>query len=241
MFEFPFPILLVFCCTATAEATDCYECRDIPHLRDCSIVRKCNPHEECYVEQIVTTSGHIVFNSGCRDRQDCARFSGRTASDIENDQSYVSTESDTLVVNLVRRSDISVCEQCCDTDYCNNKGCFDIATPQNQRGLYCFSCKRQSEQESCRHVTQCNQDQVCFIEKLLDSGMTVYDSHCIEKLQCDSIKNTYQQFTGKRSRDAKSQLRSFVDLVKSRDTTRIALCLQCCDTDFCNKNCIQNT
>ncbi|XP_045184850.2 uncharacterized protein LOC123542883 [Mercenaria mercenaria] len=231
------------------EAYRCFECSNIPHLRDCSIVTQCNTHEICYVQEIVTTSGHILFNSGCRTKENCKKLTGRSIGASYNGNSNI-TVKDTATRTMVRRNDISVCEQCCDSEFCNNHGCNEIATPVNQRGPYCFSCKRQRELDTCRHVTQCSPTQVCLVKKLLDSGTVVYDSHCIEQVQCDVIKQTYQHIFGKRSQNANYTLPHVTSKTNQdhedsvtrleRANVLVSLCILCCDTDFCNDSCITN-
>ncbi|XP_060596333.1 uncharacterized protein LOC132750382 [Ruditapes philippinarum] len=232
------------------EAMRCFECTDIPHLEDCDVVRLCNTHEICYVEQIVTASGHVTYNSGCKAREICKTLTERSVAFPAN-----GTQSSEQTSAVVKRSgvDLTTCEQCCSAEFCNNQGCGQTATPKDQRGLYCYSCQKQKSPDACRYVKQCEHNEVCLIDKLLDVTEIVYDSHCIARSQCESIKQVYNTPTiGKRSpevvnalghispaRELTHEFNGFASLSK-RDIHKVHLCILCCDSDFCNNMCIRN-
>lgn len=176
----------------------CFECQRIPRLQDCGTVTTCSRHEVCYVEQVVTSSGRIVFNSGCRDTMACN--GGLLLGKRE------------VGFPFRRESEIPTCDQCCSESYCNNEGCGEIATSRPYRGPYCFSCSPQKTTQDCRHVEQCSLQQVCFIQKLLNTNEELFESKCKEKIQCSAVQENTR-------------------------TNRRSICLNCCDQDFCNVQC----
>ncbi|XP_060560279.1 uncharacterized protein LOC132720220 [Ruditapes philippinarum] len=162
-------------------ATRCFECQNIPYPRACSKLVDCNSDEHCFTEQYVTTSGSIVYSTGCLPRQRCTIVSG---------QNFGSTFSN---ISVRSNTDISTCVECCAGDFCNNQGCGTKAVPFDQRGPYCFHCDAVLDPTACSNAAVCLQNEVCLLYSPSDfAGLpeTIFRSSCARQSKCDELLRT---------------------------------------------------
>ncbi|XP_053407495.1 uncharacterized protein LOC128559542 isoform X3 [Mercenaria mercenaria] len=144
----------------------CFDCRDIPHLKYCDKVTTCSLHEVCYVESYTKPHGEKLYRSGCIQKERCIPLSG------QND-----------------------CLQCCEShDFCNMDGCEEEAQGSlsgGNRGPYCYDCSHLGENEKCHSVQICPSDQVCMVEKYTwgDNDFN-YVMGCIRPHVCEARKRS---------------------------------------------------
>ncbi|XP_045183704.2 secretory phospholipase A2 receptor-like [Mercenaria mercenaria] len=154
----------------------CFECTRIPFARDCDHVRVCGEHEVCFTKQIVSDSGHVLYDTGCVDKQNCK--SKRSLDAVQDDET----------------GDLITCLHCCHGEFCNSQGCGSQALPTTNRGPVCFSCpKGSASPEKCDKVTACGRDQRCFIHPLNGiGGDLLYKAGCTNSCSFhdQSIVNT---------------------------------------------------
>ncbi|XP_045213955.2 macrophage mannose receptor 1-like [Mercenaria mercenaria] len=179
-----FAFLALFSLFVHSEATRCFECRNVPYPRDCAKVRTCNSDEYCSTEQIVTTSGNIVYNTGCLSKSKCSTVSGL----LVGKRSTVIQRSS---------SDLSTCIECCTGDFCNNQGCGTQTAPLGQRGPYCFNCDSILDPKACSDVAVCEVDEKCMLYSPAEfSGLpeVVYRSQCETKVACDILSQAASNY-----------------------------------------------
>ncbi|XP_052785528.1 uncharacterized protein LOC128221113 [Mya arenaria] len=194
----------------TDGATTCFQCNHMPVPGDCAVVTRCEYHEICFVEQVVTPNGNIVYNSGCRDSRKCPNYNAPVGRDVT--ELNVSTNIYHGARSGRGTTDVVTCTECCTDPYCNKDGCGTKVVDRSQRGPYCYQCMGIDQMEECRHVTRCNVHEECIVKQYLYDFKTLYESKCIRPTQCKSIELTYAQ---------NSQHE----------------CVRCCDADFCNTDC----
>ncbi|XP_045170437.2 uncharacterized protein LOC123532900 [Mercenaria mercenaria] len=189
-------LFLLFSFLERCDATRCFDCQNIPYPRACAKLTVCNSDEYCFTEQFVTSSGNILYNTGCMHNQRCFAFRDKRSSNISR-----------------RSTDISTCIECCQGDFCNNKGCGTKAVPADQRGPYCFHCDSVLDPKACTNVATCLQNEICMLHSPADFvGLPeiVYKSACGRQSDCEKLSQT----------------------VSSNRCSPT-----CCETDFCNDQC----
>ncbi|XP_069114633.1 uncharacterized protein [Argopecten irradians] len=143
----------------------CFSCSSSSQAHFCDFTERCGEHQVCYVERILTNSGHIKYTSGCIYNQTCLK------SDVTDHTAH----------------GIVTCRECCQGNMCNNKGCGDsgpILRPY--RGPYCFACEHQSDPSECEQLSICDLDQVCGIQEKVDGFGRQFISGCRGKLECQA-------------------------------------------------------
>ncbi|XP_045169745.2 C-type lectin domain family 4 member A-like isoform X2 [Mercenaria mercenaria] len=174
-------LCLFFTFLVQSNATRCFECQNIPYPRACSKLAICSSDENCFTEQIVTTSGSIVYNIGCTHKQRCSIIGDRLVGKRTS--------------NITRRSstDISTCIECCHGDFCNNQGCGTKAVPVEQRGPYCYKCDSLLDPKACSNVAVCLQNELCLLYSPVEfAGLpeTIYKGTCGKQSDCNVLSHT---------------------------------------------------
>ncbi|XP_071139346.1 serine-rich adhesin for platelets-like [Mytilus edulis] len=100
---------------------------------------------------------------------------------------------------------------------------FAWIAPSEERGLFCYTCFKARNPDLCHADTQCElekNDQLCGTRRYMDIyGHTTYEKGCVPKVMCPNSRNIAQfSPVGRRRR------RQAIDVI------------QCCDTDYCNKD-----
>ncbi|XP_052788736.1 uncharacterized protein LOC128223493 [Mya arenaria] len=168
----------------TVYAVRCFECKGTPFPRDCAKVVTCGPDEFCSVEQVVTTSGLIVYNSGCLSQSRCQNFliHKKRGGALDKALSLPS-----------RSTDIITCLECCTDSYCNNAGCGADAIPRNTRGPYCFTCKELNDPLQCEIATVCADNEQCLMfgpVEYMNHPDAVYRGTCENTAACHVLTTT---------------------------------------------------
>ncbi|XP_045184223.2 uncharacterized protein LOC123542422 [Mercenaria mercenaria] len=162
-------VLFLFCNIKATSGLTCLECADVPSARDCDQVKECGSHEVCYSTQIVSTSGHIYREMGCRDKMQCS-------SGIVGKRS-----------SFRRAGDLPVCDGCCDSLWCQANLCQDKDYTQN-RGPICYECEDQLKDENCTKIKECSRDEVCVETfKQSPSFTLLRQTGCFGKHVCDTV------------------------------------------------------
>ncbi|XP_063436675.1 uncharacterized protein LOC134718112 [Mytilus trossulus] len=163
----------------------CFSCQDNSNLASCTRVITCGTHEECYIEKIIADDGVPYFNQGCRDRQICQ------------------------TTPLGRRSDTVACNQCCDSDFCNYRGCNEQGINADHYNHLCLSCgnSKFTADNLCHKVGLCAVGHKCsVVEKRDFNGKQLFQFGCKSDSECASIQNPN-------------------------------ICNKCCTGPFCNYKC----
>lgn len=171
---------LVFSQAIRSDAIRCFDCQSVPFPYDCARVTECNTGELCFTEQVVTTSGHVVYNSGCLQKDRCEAVGPA----LLGKRSRVPSK---------RVTDLSVCIECCTDSFCNMKGCGVPEIPREQRGPYCFNCDPVIDPKSCEKVAVCLQSEFCMLYSPSEfRGLpgTLYKSHCGRVTNCEELMKT---------------------------------------------------
>ncbi|XP_052787830.1 uncharacterized protein LOC128222756 [Mya arenaria] len=173
-------LVLFLANTALVSALDCFICQNTPYPRDCARIATCGPHEYCSVDQWITPSGNIMFNTGCVSSAICDN---------------IPTEPNDASIDIphVRSMDILTCRECCKESYCNNAGCGSKAIPRDKRGPYCFNCLEMNNPDSCEVASICAKDDVCMMYKPLEYENhpdPVYRAVCQTRAACSTLENT---------------------------------------------------
>lgn len=172
--------LLILAAIHVIDAKKCFLCQNVPLPRICNSLTECGAKETCYTEAVVTTGGHILYNSGCVSLQHCPNF--------HNAAYQIVGKRD-----VSRRGDISACVECCGDDFCNNKGCGTKLLPSSLVGPYCYSCDKTLDPAHCNKATQCSKNQFCSIQEHPSfKGLKdmVYMTKCMDKPTCDGLNST---------------------------------------------------
>ncbi|XP_060564479.1 mucin-2-like [Ruditapes philippinarum] len=179
-----------------AQSLQCLECQELPRPDDCRITTTCSGNSMCYVEQVVTSGGLILYSSGCASAMLCSIKRSVTSRDLIKRQ------------NLVSKTDVVTCMECCEDDFCNIVGCGQIGSKPQQRPPICFDCQHQLNPTSCRDATLCNADHMCALQQ---NGHD-WKSECAPTLQCKAMEQlSLNNVAGP--------------------------CHTCCNDDFCNNKC----
>ncbi|XP_053407155.1 uncharacterized protein LOC128545931 [Mercenaria mercenaria] len=139
--------------TSTANSLQCLECQDIPHPDDCRVKTTCSDSSKCYVEQVVSSGGLVLYSMGCTSESRCTNKRSFGQKRISKRQDTISS------------TDIVMCRDCCDGEFCNIEGCGQKATKKPQRQPLCFTCSNQLDPSSCRDVTLCDQEHMCALQQ----------------------------------------------------------------------------
>ncbi|XP_060554540.1 uncharacterized protein LOC132715545 [Ruditapes philippinarum] len=168
-----FFIGILFVSVNLSGSTKCFLCDHVQYPYACETVTTCGPDEICFIQEVVTQTGNVAFNSGCMPNTRCTNAS----------VTYVGKRSG----HSVRDSydDITACTECCQGDYCNMKGCNAPEIPTDQRGLYCFACDN-GNPENCTNVNMCQKGELCF---LYTSVGKTYKSQCQTQALCDLLSH----------------------------------------------------
>ncbi|KAK3083550.1 hypothetical protein FSP39_025259 [Pinctada imbricata] len=222
MFLFSFVETAVLFCIAAVvliqlndvKAITCFKCNGVAFPRDCPFVVECGPHEECFVDQLVSPDGNIKYNTGCRDRTAC-QLAGRKRNDVIRRQGVT--------------GDLTTCTACCDVAHCNYGGCGEKGLPdRSKRGPICYDCYQQRQEAGCNQVKICGQDEECHIMRSPNSHLDFsYTTGCISKVRCGVLS-----ILGKRE-DAYDE----GGVSSERHQRSTGICFNCCNGDLCNKAC----
>ncbi|XP_060558081.1 uncharacterized protein LOC132718403 [Ruditapes philippinarum] len=206
-------VILILCTglfiyPSAANGPRCFDCLRMPYLHECDHIKQCGPHQVCYSKQIVSDSGFVYYDTGCIDQLIC------NARDSLTDHADDGQADD---VQADEKGDIITCLECCDGEFCNDRGCGTKGLSTNQTGPSCFACPKGSVSPwHCDKVTTCGRDEKCFIQQVSGIGGNVlYKSGCTSSCAFDLIG--VGTIVGKRS--------------------LATGCSGCCGTDFCNSNC----
>lgn len=211
---------IILCLILTAAlkpcfSTRCFECQNTPLPHACQKVAECNADEQCYTEQIVTSSGNIVYNTGCISQQRCSV--GHTA--LVGRRSNNSSRQRSLNLNT--------CVECCTDNFCNNKGCGSQEVPKDQRGPYCFHCESLLDPAACSRVAVCLQNEDC--ETL---SHTVGSNRCIPNCCTEDFCNDKCALPLENSTStASTYYTSKVTTVTPRTSTALPLTKRCHNDD----------
>lgn len=209
-------LLLSLTLRFSAAGPRCYECSDMSSPLECGYLTTCSDNQECYVDQIVSSGGLILYNSGCRSKQRCAA-SGKRSLLLSNKI----FDKQSIMPGALKRqtTDLVTCSQCCQGEFCNEQGCGVSAPLSSQRGPNCFKCTDMVHPSECRHAVTCELGQLCMVYEVSRSGRTLYDSQCENQRVCQVISSLPQPIG--RRRQVSNQLS----------------CHACCSGDFCNDRC----
>lgn len=159
----------------------CFTCQHEAKPYDCGNITDCSPDEDCFIQQLVTATGNIVYNSGCIPNTQCTSRAmsmfGKRLKSVANKRS----------------PDIQTCFECCKSDFCNRKGCGVQETPLGQRGPYCFNCHTLQDPAQCKNVLLCDPDEMCIVfseERMVSPLQTNIGSRCVNQKTCDGISQT---------------------------------------------------
>ncbi|XP_052806402.1 uncharacterized protein LOC128235636 isoform X2 [Mya arenaria] len=137
----------VFSQIPTQNILKCRLCNNARTLADCSTLTLCtNQTQECYMEEVITSSSTIVYNGGCRAINRCSTSSTAIGK---------------------RQGDLISCSECCKSGHdCNSKMC-GIKNPlANSQCYFCDSAHSAqgdvTDPEDCITMTTCDVDQACF-------------------------------------------------------------------------------
>lgn len=153
------------CLLGKAVGLTCLTGTDVAIPRDNTYVRKCGPHEVCFIDAFASANGIIKYNIGCRDAQFCHSSTGKRAS-----------------------GNTKFCETCCTTDLCNSAGCGAHGyVPRASRGPICYHCTQQRTPETCDKITVCGKDSICKVklQPPTVTGDVYYASYCENKQTCE--------------------------------------------------------
>ncbi|KAL4219404.1 hypothetical protein ACF0H5_021984 [Mactra antiquata] len=204
--------VLYLCAVKDVLSLHCMVCSDVPSATDCTIVHECAPHEVCYAQQAVSTSGHIFRKLGCRDSRHCVGgiFGRRDSNTILDTTVNITGDSMHDVINNAPQ-DLVVCDGCCDTAWCQSGLCNDVAIqPKTNRGPICFNCDNLALNDNCTNIIQCGRDEACVTSFSISLSSMLKKSGCIYKNVCDASPS----------------------LIGRPNT-----CWNCCSDDLCNNMC----
>ncbi|XP_052794004.1 uncharacterized protein LOC128227469 [Mya arenaria] len=126
----------------------CRLCNNANTLRDCSTLTICdNRTEECYMDEVITSTYEIVYRGGCRAISHCSASSTAIGK---------------------RQGDLISCSECCKSeDNCNTKMCgIDNTIPAIDQCYFCDSAHSDqgdvTDPNDCITFTTCDVNQVCF-------------------------------------------------------------------------------
>ncbi|XP_053387834.1 uncharacterized protein LOC123542394 [Mercenaria mercenaria] len=241
-----FIVLFINVLPVASESIVCLQCDNLPHPWDCDRVVTCNSHESCYVEQVVTVSGVIVYNSGCSSEQKCrtgASLSGKRSSvlytkdvneqigsfgDVTNmhDNPVHENPVDEVSVYETAEADLTTCYKCCNNSrYCNRNLCDNSVQPPHTNQTYCLSCPDVVQPSDCEYLVLCNPGELCYTEFINLNGEDRYRMGCVSNTACSKtpVSNSGPALVGKKR---------FV-----MDTTGMdKYCSKCCSDDVGNCN-----
>ncbi|KAL4238407.1 hypothetical protein ACF0H5_003116 [Mactra antiquata] len=156
---------------------ECLSCNGLVSPIDCGNVLTCGSHQQCFIENYITSGGHLRFNLGCRDTLHCSQSDGP-------DQS----------LNLEQSDDILVCTQCCNSTLCNSAGCGHPGY-STSRGPVCYNCHDQMSIDDCDTISVCGRDEVCMIDRLANdvSHEQRYHTRCELNSACEDQLNKWRE------------------------------------------------
>ncbi|XP_052817216.1 macrophage mannose receptor 1-like [Mya arenaria] len=127
---------------------DCFDCRNILSLSECDRITTCGSGEVCHVEQYISESGLVLYNTGC----------------LSNLQCQPSTKGGQPLQNTFRSGhNVTICTECCNLSFCNDAGCGQTSLSMTERGPYCFTCDGIESPDECRRVKRCQVDEHCML------------------------------------------------------------------------------
>ncbi|XP_045169978.2 uncharacterized protein LOC123532581 [Mercenaria mercenaria] len=162
-------------------STRCFECMHVQFPSDCTQMTVCNSDEYCFTQQVITTSGNVVYNSGCLSKSRCPAVSA--GPDDRRSASMVNKRS----------ADIVTCVECCTGDFCNMKGCGTLEIPIAQRGPYCYKCDV-LDPKGCTNVKICGKNEVCMLFTPVEYRSLpeiIYRGQCESKAACDAMSQAF--------------------------------------------------
>ncbi|XP_048241429.1 uncharacterized protein LOC124142804 isoform X4 [Haliotis rufescens] len=175
----------------------CYSCASVDKPYLCNVTTQCRPNEQCYTDEYSINQGLSYFSVGCRRVSEChAALVGR---------------SDPSRRDVKRLK----CVECCHGNLCNAGGC----SAGLGKGNVCYSCSFINDPRRCEHVTRCQADENCYIEKMFTEDFNIkYNLGCVGNGECET-------------------LRQFGPPVGKRDKAISTMCATCCYGDKCNDVC----
>ncbi|XP_052792768.1 uncharacterized protein LOC128226764 [Mya arenaria] len=105
-----------------------------------------NQTQECYMEEVITSSSTIVYYGGCRAISHCSASSTAIGK---------------------RQGDLISCSECCKSGHlCNSKLCGLMNTTVSDQCYFCYSAGSHqgdmTNPSECTSLTTCDVDQACF-------------------------------------------------------------------------------
>ncbi|OWF42961.1 uncharacterized protein LOC110460393 [Mizuhopecten yessoensis] len=195
-------ILLSVIVSVFSTGQKCLACTNISRPWFCDNYIHCEEGEICHIRKISTRNGHVQYTSGCISDRSCA-VDGSLHGSFGTPYGHVT------------------CVECCNGDFCNNKGCGDPGPPgRDMRGPLCFRCDNMTSSVNCRTLTSCSSDQVCSINKSMVDGSSVFTSGCVLKTTCPQPQYLLGRDAASREQDQPA-----------------SLCHSCCSNDYCNTEC----
>ncbi|XP_052788963.1 uncharacterized protein LOC128223690 [Mya arenaria] len=163
-------VILVLAATlfTIALGLSCYQCTREESLAACNKIKNCSDIEECYVDEIVTST-RVVYTAGCRAKVQCTGTALGKRSSME------------------KRQDIELiaCSRCCDAnDFCNKQLCGIQNTQGNQDLHQCYSCNLVGDMSACNEKVTCDIDQVCSSAAYIEGNQELYSFGCYPKQPC---------------------------------------------------------
>ncbi|XP_048241427.1 uncharacterized protein LOC124142804 isoform X2 [Haliotis rufescens] len=175
----------------------CYSCASVDKPYLCNVTTQCRPNEQCYTDEYSINQGLSYFSVGCRRVSEChAALVGR---------------SDPSRRDVKRLK----CVECCHGNLCNAGGC----SAGLGKGNVCYSCSFINDPRRCEHVTRCQADENCYIEKMFTEDFNIkYNLGCVGNGECETLRQLGQP-------------------VGKRDKAISTMCATCCYGDKCNDVC----
>ncbi|CAC5376175.1 COL12A [Mytilus coruscus] len=121
-----------------------------------------------------------------------------------------------------QNENVYVCQECCNTEHCNQFGCIDKAKLNR---TVCFNCLDVSTQSDCDVIEICDIDKKCFARHYItDMFLERWRLGCEDKRKCNDIAK-YSMYAG--------HPKTRKQVIGGSDG--FDLCYYCCDDNFCNK------
>ncbi|XP_076078115.1 uncharacterized protein LOC143048353 isoform X3 [Mytilus galloprovincialis] len=203
----PTPTQTTLSTTKAKGLVECMGCKRIAEPHDCEKVITCAEHEQCSTDFYITPQGHVFYDLGCRTNRVCDAISKYGKRDT---------------VQKRQDGNLYVCQECCNTEHCNQFGCIDKAKLNR---TVCFNCVDVSKPSDCDVIEICDVDKKCFARHYItDMFVERWRLGCEDRRKCTDIAK-YSMYAGHPK--TKKQVIGGSD--------GFDLCYYCCDDNFCNK------
>ncbi|XP_052785809.1 uncharacterized protein LOC128221309 isoform X2 [Mya arenaria] len=213
-------VVALFCISQVlADGPICYQCDDVPAIKDCSQTIMCGEHEKCATHLYIASNLRQYYQLGCIDANVCSKnqeslfgfgFMGLASSPSMVGKRSLphSLEPDVISRKSRASEDMLLCLECAASN---------LTVQVNQCGsppttnLRCFSSDDVLRPRDSDRIIECSQDELCFAHKTpieVDKGTFRYQLGCQSKQVC----------------------RAF-----SAPTAHLSIgCVKCCDHSYCN-------